>query len=179
MLPGSNLIKCVVAFMLAAAPYVSAQESPGEVSGRVVSSSGNEPLALVDITLVDTSFQTVTGDDGTFRITGVPAGAYRLQAATVGYYPLRQGFTLAAAETKTFDVVLISSTGRRTDTVDVSADVFGVATQTSASGFTLEGAERKNAASVLADDPLRAVQSLPGVTSNRPPHISGTSIPST
>src|SRR6202043_3823001 len=42
----------------------------------------------------------------------------------------------------------------------------GVAAQTSASGFTLDGNERKNVASVLADDPLRAVQSLPGVTSN-------------
>ena len=35
-----------------------------------------------------------------------------------------------------------------------------------ASSITLQGEERKNLASVLADDPLRAVQSLPGVTSN-------------
>jgi len=166
MNPASNLIKCVLALMVAAAPCAAVQESTGEVSGRVVGSSGNQPLALVEVTLPGTSIRTITADDGTFRITALPTGDYVLQAATVGYYPLRKEFALAAGETKTFDVVLISSTVRRTDTVDVSADVFGVATQTSASGFTLEGDDRKNVASVLADDPLRAVQSLPGVTSN-------------
>ena len=48
----------------------------------------------------------------------------------------------------------------------VSAGAFGVAPVAAASAITLQGEERKNLASVLADDPLRAVQSLPGVTSN-------------
>src|SRR5204862_3766912 len=39
-------------------------------------------------------------------------------------------------------------------------------TQQSAASFTLQGDERKNLASVLADDPLKAVESVPGVTSN-------------
>src|SRR6185369_17840172 len=43
---------------------------------------------------------------------------------------------------------------------------FAVATETNSAAITLECEERKNLASVLADDPLRAVQSLPGVTSN-------------
>ena len=38
--------------------------------------------------------------------------------------------------------------------------------QDSLSALTLDGVEAKNLASVLADDPLRAVQSLPGVASN-------------
>ena len=89
-----------------------------------------------------------------------------LQTATVDYYLVRNEFTLAAGETKTFDVVLTSSTDQRKDTVVVSAGAFGVAPVPAASAITLEGEERKNLASVLADDPLRAVQSLPGVTSN-------------
>ena len=155
----------VLAFLLASIAAV-AQEDVGEVRGRVVDSRGSEALALVQVQISDTDFAAVTGDDGSFRIPGVPPGSYVLQAVTVGYHMVLQEFTLAAGETKNFDVVLTSSTARRTDTVEVSASTFEAGTQSSASAITLDGAERKNLASVLADDPLRAVQNLPGVTSN-------------
>ena len=61
--------------------------------------------------------------------------------------------------------MLTSSTITLTDSAAVTADAFEQPTS-SAAGFTLEGHEIANLASVLADDPLRAVQSLPGVTSN-------------
>jgi hypothetical protein len=152
--------------LLVAAVSVVAQDSGGEVSGRVVSSRDNQPLALVEILIQGTSFRSVTTDDGSFRITGVPAGQRVLQASLVGYYTVRQEFDLPTGETKSFEIVLTPSNAKVTETVDVVADPFQVGTQTSASEFTLEGAERKNLASVLADDPLRAVQGLPGVTSN-------------
>ena len=63
-------------------------------------------------------------------------------------------------------MTLTSTTAKRTDTVEVSAGAFDDVTIPSAAALTLEGPERKNLASVLADDPLRAVQTLPGVTSN-------------
>ncbi len=134
------------------------------VQGRVVSSRDGQPLALVQVVLQETSFRAVTGDDGTFRIPGVPPGKYSLQTSAIGYQLSRQEFTLAAAEARSFDVVLTSSTAQRSDTVEVSAGAFEGPTQTSAAAITLEGDERKNLAGVLTDDPLRAVQSLPGVT---------------
>jgi hypothetical protein len=153
-----------------------AQVDTGEVRGRVVSSRTNEPLGLVQVQIQlpgtsttatsNTMFRTVTGPDGTFSIPGVPPGNYVLQTTTVDYYLVRQEFTLAAGDSKNFDVVLTSSNEQRKDTVVVSAGAFGVTPEVSASAITLQGEERKNLASVLADDPLRAVQSLPGVTSN-------------
>ena len=154
---------------------VAAQDT-GEVKGRVTSSRNNEPLGLVEVQLQipdtatsatsNTMFRAVTGQDGTFSITGVPAGNYVLRTTTVDYYLIRQEFTLAAGESKNFDVVLTSSTDQRKDTVEVSAGTFGITPEVAAAAITLEGEERKNLASVLADDPLRAVQGLPGVTSN-------------
>jgi Carboxypeptidase regulatory-like domain/TonB-dependent Receptor Plug Domain len=163
-------LRWALVFLLACTSAV-AQEKAGDVSGRVVNSRDNQPLALVQVQLVrvppaGTPLSAVTGEDGIFHIAGVPAGSYQLQASTVGYYVLRHDLTLAAGESKIFDVVLTSSTAQRVDTVDVSAGVFEGPAETSAAAITLAGEERKNLASVLADDPLRAVQSLPGVTSN-------------
>ncbi|MBZ5675925.1 MAG: TonB-dependent receptor [Acidobacteriia bacterium] len=149
-----------------------AQVETGEVHGRVVSSRDNEPLSLVQVQIQDsassanTPLRAITGNDGTFSITGVPPGSYVLQTTTVDYYLVRQEFTLAAGESKNFDIVLSASNDQRKDTIVVSGGAFGVAPVAAASSITLQGEERKNLASVLADDPLRAVQSLPGVTSN-------------
>ena len=138
----------------------------GEVNGRVISSRDNEPLSLVQIQIQGTPFRAVTGDDGKFRIPDVPPGAYVLQVSTVGYYVLREDFVVAAGGVKTFDIILAASNSTITNTVDVVADPFQLDADSDVTGFTLEGNERKNLASVLADDPLRAVQGLPGVTSN-------------
>jgi hypothetical protein len=164
--------------LLFAAIIGAAQVETGEVRGRVVSSRDNEPLSLAQVQVQDASslntnvssanmpLRAVTGAGGTFSITGVPPGSYVLQTTTVGYYLVRQEFTIAAGESKNFDIALTSSMDQRKDTVVVSGGAFGVAPVAAASSITLQGEERKNLASVLADDPLRAVQSLPGVTSN-------------
>jgi Carboxypeptidase regulatory-like domain len=160
----------LIAAVIALSPIVFAQDDAGEVRGRVASSRGNEALGQVQVTLtgagLNMPLRAVTGDDGSFRIPAVPPGNYVLQTAAVDFYVVRNEFALAAGETKIFDVVLTSSTDQRKDTVVVSAGAFSVATETNSAAITLEGEERKNLASVLADDPLRAVQSLPGVTSN-------------
>ena len=120
--------------LLFAAAIVLAQAQTGEVRGRVVSSRDNEPLSQVQVQIQDasssasTALQAVTGADGTFSITGVPAGNYVLRTTTVDYYLLRQEFTLAAGESKNFDIVLSASMDRK-DTVEVSAGAFGVATR--------------------------------------------------
>jgi hypothetical protein len=160
-----RLAALAIGMTIFVAAAASAQDRPGEINGRVVSSRDNEPLALVQVALPGTSFTAVTDTDGAFRITGVPAGSYTLQATSVGYRVIRQDFTLAAGETKRFEVALTSSTTTLTDSTEVVGDVFAVP-ESSAAAFTLQGDERKNLASVLADDPLRAVQSLPGVTAN-------------
>jgi hypothetical protein len=168
-------LRCVFGFLFLPI-MVAGQAETGEVRGRVVSARDSQPLSLVQVqiqnagasadTPANTPYRAVTGSDGTFSITGVPPGNYALQTTTVDYYLVRQEFALAAGESKNFEIVLSASNDQRKDTVVVSESPFGAAPVPAASAITLEGEERKNLASVLADDPLRAVQSLPGVTSN-------------
>jgi hypothetical protein len=97
--------------------------------------------------------------------TVVP-GDYVLNVFTVGYHLLRQSFHLDAMAVKEFEVILTPDTLRQTDKVEVQAAPFETIHQDSPSTLTLEGNDAKNLGSVLADDPLRAVQNLPGVSSN-------------
>jgi hypothetical protein len=145
------------------------------VTGTIVDARGGEALANVSIQISTNVVpgtpgvpgpRTVSDATGHFHLDAVPAGDYTLTVSTVGYHVVKQTFQLAAGPPKEFEVVLSPDNLARTDTVDVSAGPFDTVSEDSPSSLVLSGNDVQNLASVLADDPLRAVQSLPGVTSN-------------
>ncbi len=146
-------------------PLAQAQDA-GEVRGLVVDGRGGEALSNVSVQLVGGAYRTTSDSAGRFRIPGVAAGDYVLNVSTVGYHLVKRPFHLNPGETKDFEVVLNSDTLRQTTTVDVQAGPFETARQDSPDTLVLAGNDAKNLGSVLADDPLRAVQNLPGVSSN-------------
>ncbi len=154
-----------LAVLLLAVGAVSAEEA-GQVRGVVVDARGGEPLARVQVQLQPAAVRTLTDENGRFSLPAVPPGDYELHVSTVGYRLLKRPFALAAGEIKDFEVVLNQDNLRQTDSIEVTAGPFELARNDSPSEMTLAGVEAKNLASVLADDPLRAVQSLPGVASN-------------
>jgi hypothetical protein len=143
-----------------------AQTTGGEVGGSVVDARGGEALARVEILLGSGTYRTTTGDNGQFHLTGVAPGDYVLNVSTVGYHLVKKPFHLDAGGTVDFEIVLSPDTFHQTDTVEAKADPFEAAHADSPGALVLAGNDIKNLASVLADDPLRSVQSLPGVSSN-------------
>lgn len=141
-------------------------QQPGEVRGVVADARGGEPLARVQVQLTGTPFTAVTDGEGRFSMRGTPAGEYTLHVSTVGFRLLTRQFTLAPGEAKEFEVALSPDTFRQVESVEVRSGPFDLTRQDSPSQLSLAGTEARNLGSVLADDPLRAVQSLPGVTSN-------------
>jgi len=157
----------VVTIALIALASVFATGQPGgEVRGRVLDGRSGESIGRVAVQLTATPYRAETSAEGEFRIAGVAAGDYTLTVSTVGYHLVKKTFSLAEGEVKEFEVALAASTLRQTDTVEVRAGPFERERAESPSMLTLEGVEAKNLASVLADDPLRAVQGMPGVASN-------------
>jgi hypothetical protein len=145
---------------------VTAAQPTAEVRGNVVDARGGEALSNVVVQLVGGTYRATTGADGRFKITGVAAGDYVLNVSTVGYHLVKKAIHLDAGESKDFEVILSPETFRQTDSVSVQENPFEPARQDSPSTLVLGGNDAKNLASVLADDPLRAVQGLPGVSSN-------------
>lgn len=163
----TSVVGAALAWLALALPpgVAAAQERPADVRGRVVSATDGQTLGLVRVALRGTPFTAVTADDGAFRFPTVPPGDYVLETTAVGYYAITRAITLGAGEVTALEVALAPSTVTFATSAAVTADAFDTPTA-GAAAFTLTGHEVANLASVLADDPLRAVQSLPGVTSN-------------
>jgi hypothetical protein len=153
----------VTTLAMASSQWLIAQS--GQVAGSVADARGGEALAKVDVQLAGTAYRARSDAQGHFEITGVPPGDYVLNVSTVDYRLARKTFHLDAGETKQFDVILSPGTLTQKESLDVKAGPFEVPLQAGASPLVLAGNDLTNLGSVLANDPLRAVQDLPGVSS--------------
>lgn len=136
----------------------------GEVAGTIRDAAGGEPLARVRVVLAcgGRESERLTGADGGFRFEDWKGAECLLHAALVGYRPARLELH---GETE-IDLALTPDSFARRESVEVAAGPFEVSGQASASERSLTGAEIRNLAAVLIDDPLRAAQALPGVASS-------------
>jgi hypothetical protein len=136
-----------------------------EIRGKVVSVVGGEALARVQVEVLETGAQAITASDGSFVLKNLSAGKYTLRLNAVGYRLVTVPFSLAPDEqVKEFDVTLAPDNFRRTETVDVKGDVFNGPESPATNQINLTSSEVRETSTVLANDPLRSVQSMPGVS---------------
>jgi TonB-linked SusC/RagA family outer membrane protein len=64
---------------------LGAQQPTGIITGQVIDSATRQPLAGVNVVVEGTRLGTITRDDGTFTIGGVPAGTHTVRARRIGY----------------------------------------------------------------------------------------------
>lgn len=145
---------------------VSSLARAAEVRGKVTSVIGGEPLSHVLVSVLETKLQTVTAADGSFTIRDINSGKHILRFEAVGYRLVTVPFSVTTGDVKEFDVNLAPGNFRRTDQVEVRGDVFQGGDSPSVNEMNLTSSEIKQASTVLADDPFRAIQSLPGVSAS-------------
>ena len=87
MLIARRLLLLAGALLCAASPTarLAAQQPTGTITGQVLDSASRQPLAGVTIVVEGTRLGTVSRDDGSFTIGGVPAGSYTLRARRIGF----------------------------------------------------------------------------------------------
>jgi len=64
---------------------LGAQTPAGTITGRVVDSATQQPLAGVTVLIEGTARGTQTGSDGSFRLSNVPSGTQSVRARRIGY----------------------------------------------------------------------------------------------
>src|SRR5438034_3674235 len=159
---------CRAALLLFLGSLAMAIPAPAAgVSGIVTNAQGGEPLAKIQVALLGTSITAVTRPDGKFRFSQLPAGAYVLQASGVGYRSFQVSFQLASLdEAKEFVISLAPENFRLTERVEVKGDVFEAKDWPAVGDLTLTSSELQQTSTVLANDPFRSLQALPGVSAS-------------
>src|SRR5260221_1417127 len=158
----------VVSSILFSASFLDA----AEIRGKVVSVDRGEPLARVQVAVLveaqrEALATAITVKDGSFVIQGLAPGHYILRLNAVGYRLITVEFSLAADEAaKEFDVTLAPDNFRRTERVEVKGDIFQGPDSPAINEINLTSSEIRETSTVLADDPFRAIQTLPGVSAS-------------
>jgi hypothetical protein len=88
----SASISALCAFALGA-------QGTASISGRILSSDGNRPLADVILRLDGTPRSATSGADGRYRLAALPPGEYVLTARLLGYDEARRSVTLTPGAT--------------------------------------------------------------------------------
>lgn len=83
---------------------LAAQGTGGTVRGRVTDAASQQPLVGVMVTIG--SQGTLTGTDGRYSLSGIPAGAQTLKVTTLGYAETSQPITVTTGQVLNVDVEL-------------------------------------------------------------------------
>jgi Carboxypeptidase regulatory-like domain/TonB-dependent Receptor Plug Domain len=157
----TNLLACAGLFFVSCA---------GAQSIRGIVLDGRDGQAVPSAAVrVDAQTGDVRTDSfGRFTMERVDPGPHVLEISLPGYQSVRTEFRVESGETKEFQVSLVPKLLKQSTVVEGTTDPAGPETSHSpaADEFTLLHSDLINLSSVLADDPLRAVQAVSGVASN-------------
>jgi TonB-linked SusC/RagA family outer membrane protein len=113
------------------------------ITGRVLDRASNQPLTAAQVVVVGTQRGAITGEDGSYRISGVAPGRVQLRAQRIGYEAQTQLVAANAGETVTANFTLGTSAIQLDEVV------------TTATGETQRRRESGNVVATILPDPER------------------------
>ncbi|MDQ3069850.1 MAG: TonB-dependent receptor [Acidobacteriota bacterium] len=132
--------------------------------GAVLDRDGGSPLAGVIVQVQGTGLTAVTDARGRFEILGVPSGRRTLYVSLIGFILVKRTVQVDAGGALDVTIALAEGTGTYSEDVTVRAARFPEQEPSVASQQTLGSADILNLRNLLTNDPMRAIQVLPGVT---------------
>jgi TonB-linked SusC/RagA family outer membrane protein len=102
-------LRLLVAAVAAAVVPTLAAAQTGTITGVVTNSTNAQPVASATVNVMGTALRAVTGENGQYRITGVPAGTHSVTASRLGFSTRTVTVTVAAGGSATANIALSGS----------------------------------------------------------------------
>jgi TonB-linked SusC/RagA family outer membrane protein len=94
--------------LLLAAPVALHGQATGTVEGTVLDSTTASPLAGVTVSIPELEIASLTGPEGRYTLTGVPAGEHAVLAQLIGYGVRTETVQVVSDQAATLDFGLVS-----------------------------------------------------------------------
>ena len=147
----------LLAALLAGVPQAA------KMHGIVTDAKSTTPIADAQVAIVELSRTIRTTADGRFEFRELKPGSYTVTISTIGYIFVRRHVEVTAGTDVSLAVPLAEGTGTYAETVNVSAETTTPPSLGGATQIDLGSAGLSDLRGVAADDPMRAMQALPGV----------------
>src|SRR5436190_135565 len=158
------VLVCAAALAWPRPGHAQAPGGTATIRGVVLDRADGSPIADVSVKLQDAGVAVKTDDAGRFELTGVTPGKRTLNVSLVGFILVKRAVDVAPGAALDLTIVLSEGTGTYTETVTVAGERFREQEKSVPAQQTLGSAEIQNLRNLLTNDPMRAIQVLPGVT---------------
>ena len=158
------VLVCAAALAWPRPGHAQAPGGTATIRGVVLDRADGSPIADVSVKLQDAGVAVKTDDAGRFELTGVAPGKRTLNVSLVGFILVKRAVDVAPGAALDLTIVLSEGTGTYTETVTVAGERFREQEKSVPAQQTLGSAEIQNLRNLLTNDPMRAIQVLPGVT---------------
>jgi Carboxypeptidase regulatory-like domain len=159
------LTVAVLSISLSPAASGASDGDTGTIRGVVLDTRGGAPVDKVLVRLQDSGRAVTTDDAGHFEIDQVAPGSHELFVSAVDFILVKQTLTVAAGETTDVTIALTDGTGSLTQAVTVVGNVDQPLNRIAPSAQVLQTKDLQQLRGLITNDPLRAIQVLPGVAS--------------
>jgi hypothetical protein len=139
------------------------QAATAPVRGRVVEAGTGLPIPGALVRVIETDASVLTGADGAFVLALPAVPPATVQVVMVGFALLERRIDPFAASETELTLALSEAPPSYAEQVDVKGQVFPVGDSAAPTAVTIGAADLALLRGVLADDPFRAVQAMPGV----------------
>jgi hypothetical protein len=135
----------------------------GSIRGQIIEARTGTRLTAVLVQVQDTNQRALSDEDGRFELSGVPAGPQTLLVSVVGYGLVHREVVVAADAAVDLTIPVAEGASTYVEEVTVRGSAFREAETGLASQTVIGSRDLLVLRGLLADDPFRAVQTLPGV----------------
>jgi TonB-dependent receptor-like protein/carboxypeptidase family protein len=136
------------------------------IRGTVLDRADGTPMADVSVRLQETKQEVKTDAAGRFELVNVEPGRRIVSVSIVGFIFVKRAVQVGPGETLDVTIPLSEGTGTYSETVTVTGTGgrFQEQEKSVPAQQTLGSADIQNLRNLLTNDPMRAIQVLPGVT---------------